>query len=253
MDFESVRAAGETVVTKYGASGIHVLCCNAGIMAFADEATKDGFDVQMQTNHLSHFLLTSIVFPLLERGAEAGGEGRGQARIVNHSSLARHEGELLERYLQKNGGNLGGNSASMLCGGARWKRYGQTKLANSIFTQGLCRRLAGKNSQVIAVCAAPGLAQTHLQVTSLGVGGMTDGCCGSMCIMGMAQSPADGALGILFASFMPTVTSGDLYEPGGTGIGGLPVKVKLTKTETSVAHDDMLWAASEVAIGGKFL
>lgn len=249
MDFESVQTAGDSVVAKYGGSGIHVLCCNAGIMAFADEATKNGYDVQMQTNHLSHFLLTSILFPLLEKGAEAG----GQARIVNHSSLARHEGKLLEQYLQKNGGNLGGNSASMICGGARWKRYGQTKLANSVFTQGLSKRLAARRSNVIAVCAAPGLAQTNLQLTSLAMGGMSDGCCGSMCIMSVAQSSADGALGILHASFLPTVASGDFYEPGGAGIGGIPVKAKLTKAETNVAYDDMLWAASELAIGRKFL
>ena len=38
-------------------------------MARADEATKDGYDIQMQTNHLSHFLLVKEIFPLLEKAA----------------------------------------------------------------------------------------------------------------------------------------------------------------------------------------
>eukprot|EP00958_Prasinococcus_capsulatus_P005402 scaffold523_cov446-Prasinococcus_capsulatus_cf.AAC.6 len=56
-----------------------------GVMASQNEGTVDGYDVQMQTNHLSHFLLTRELLPLLERGAEL----RGEARVVNHSSTAR--------------------------------------------------------------------------------------------------------------------------------------------------------------------
>ena len=251
MSFESVRAAGELMLAKYATTGIHVLCCNAGIMAFPDEATKDGYDVQMQTNHLSHFLLTSLLLPLLEKAADKEGEA-GQARIVNHSSMARHEGKLIEKYLQKNGGNLGGNGANMLVG-ARWRRYGQTKLANAVFTQALSKRLSSMNSKVISACAAPGLAQTNLQVATLATGGMSNGCCGSMCIMSLAQSPADGSMPILHASFMPAVQSGDFYEPPGMGLKGLPTKVKATKHETHVASHEMLWTASETAIGAKFL
>ena len=55
-------------------------------MALAAKATKDGYESQMQTNHLSHFLLTSLLLPSLEKAASASGE----ARIVNHSSGARN-------------------------------------------------------------------------------------------------------------------------------------------------------------------
>ena len=80
----------------------------------------------MQTNHLSHFLLTKELFPLLEKAAKA----RGEARIVNHSSGARKfpSSPLQAKYLGKNGGNLGGNGNSMLFGGARWQRYHQVPL-----------------------------------------------------------------------------------------------------------------------------
>ena len=107
QNFASVRQAVGEIKAKY--QKIYCLCNNAGIMAQPDEATVDGYDTQMQTNHLSHFLLTAELFPLLE--AEA--KDTGDARIVNHSSMGRdhtqHKG-LEEKYFGKNGGNLGGNS-----------------------------------------------------------------------------------------------------------------------------------------------
>ena len=86
-----------------------------------------GYDTQMQTNHLSHFLLTKELFPLLSATAAS----KGEARIVNHSSGARDfPGSPLDaKYLGKNGGNLGGNGNSMLFGGARWQRYHQVRRA----------------------------------------------------------------------------------------------------------------------------
>ena len=115
-NFASVRAAAASVRKTLGEEGaIDVLCCNAGVMALADAATADGYDVQMQTNHLSHFLLTKELFPLLERAAEL----RGEARVVMHSSGARKfpPGPLEAKYLGKNGGNLGGNGCVPLCEG----------------------------------------------------------------------------------------------------------------------------------------
>ena len=60
MSFKSVRDAAEQLKSELGSSGLDVLCNNAGIMGFGDKATEDGCDVQMQTNHLSHFLLTCL-------------------------------------------------------------------------------------------------------------------------------------------------------------------------------------------------
>jgi len=77
--FESVRMAADEIKSKYNI--VDVLCNNAGVMALKDLATKDGYDIQMQTNSLSHFLLTKELFPLLKKSKEA--------RVVNHSSNAR--------------------------------------------------------------------------------------------------------------------------------------------------------------------
>ena len=82
-----------------------------------------GYDTQMQTNHLSHFLLTKELFPLLTAAANS----KGEARIVNHSSGFRSTPStpLQAKYLGKNGGNLGGNDPSALFGGGGWQRYHQ--------------------------------------------------------------------------------------------------------------------------------
>ena len=96
QDFSSVREAINNIQSKY--DKIYCLANNAGIMATDDEATKDGYDTQMQTNHLSHFLLAAELFPLLESEAKENGD----ARIVNHSSIARlntPKNKLEEKYL----------------------------------------------------------------------------------------------------------------------------------------------------------
>ena len=62
--FDSVRDAAGKVKEAFGAHGLDVLVCNAGVMALKDVATPDGYDVQMQTNHLSHFLLTAELWPV---------------------------------------------------------------------------------------------------------------------------------------------------------------------------------------------
>ena len=114
-DFDAVRRAAAQVAAEAKDSGLDVLANNAGVMALKDVATRDGYDIQMQTNHLSHFLLTRELYPALTKASEL----RGEARIVNHSSFARNgppgtklTTENTYEYLGKNGGSLGGDGAS---------------------------------------------------------------------------------------------------------------------------------------------
>ena len=160
QSFESVRKAAKEIQTKYADSGIYCVCWNAGIMATPDRATVDGFDEQTQTNHLSHFLLTAELYPLLEKYAAANGD----ARIVNHSSGGRHmtPNKILEqKYLEKNGGNLGGSEMGMMSGPC-FVRYFHTKLANAVFTKALHSKLQAKGSKIKALCADPGMSATSL-------------------------------------------------------------------------------------------
>eukprot|EP00435_Cladocopium_sp_Y103_P058873 s657_g20.t2 len=246
QSLESVRGCAEKLKAMFGDTGIDVLCNNAGVMALADEATKDGYDVQMQTNHLSHFLLTKELFPLLEKGAQL----RGEARIVNHSSGARAQpNKVLDaKYLGKNGGNLGGNGSSMIFAGARWQRYHQTKLANVVFTLALASRLTAANSKVKALVCAPGLAATNLQVTTNQNDGMSE-----TWVMRYAQSAEDGTMPLLQCCAGEGVATGDFYEPTKKAMGmrctGPPAKFELEKICTKEESQKILWDESEKACG----
>ncbi|CAE7487528.1 unnamed protein product [Symbiodinium natans] len=246
QDFESVRKAAAEIKSKY--TKIYCLANNAGIMATPDEATKDGYDTQMQTNHLSHFLLTAELFPLLEAEAAANGD----ARIVSHSSLGRLHtvnNGLEEKYFGKNGGNLGGDSIKLM-GGACYHRYFQTKLANSVFTYGLHEKLAARGSKVRSLCAHPGGSATNL------ANGLKHGCCAD-CLIGclmpcFAQSPEDGTMGLLKCMVAPDAESGVLYGPKNSGTSGPAVPNPPKAYENDPKAVEMLWRTSEEATGIKF-
>lgn len=251
QSFASVRKA-ITEIQKLAKDGLDVLCNNAGVMALADTATVDGYDVQMQTNHLSHFLLTAELFPLLEKSAKA----KGESRIVNHSSIARMNPskKLQAQYMEKRGGDLGGNGASMVFGGARWKRYNQTKLANAAFTAALHEKLQKSGSKVKALVAHPGVANTELQVTSVKEGGM--GAFVTNIFMGFAgQSMEDGAMGILACMCLPDAKSGTFYGPG-SGMMASKGKAEPFALESFYDNEEtrnLLWEKSCEAIGKDFV
>lgn len=249
QSFASVRNAIQEVHTLCP-EGVHVLANNAGVMALADEATGDGFDVQIQTNHLSHFLLTKGLMPLLEKAANESGD----ARVVNHSSVARMvpSKKLQEKYFGKNGGNLGGNGASMFFGGARWKRYNQSKLANCAFTAALHHKLQASGSKVKALVAHPGLANTNLQSTSVEKGGM--GRLFTSWFMKMSQSMEDGAMGLISCMFLPEAQSGEFYGPGkgSMAMKGKAIMFPLESFYDNEGTRNLIWEKSCEAIGENF-
>jgi NAD(P)-dependent dehydrogenase (short-subunit alcohol dehydrogenase family) len=252
QSFESVRAAAETIHALCP-EGVHVLCNNAGVMALADEATRDGYDVQMQTNHLSHFLLTGELMPLLEKAAGESGE----ARVVNHSSIARMAPSktLMDRFLEPRGGDLGGNGSGFqnaMMRGPRWLRYNQSKLANCAFTAALHARLQAQDSHVKALVAHPGLANTNLQVTSVEKGGMGKAITGLF--MRMSQSPEDGTMGILSAMCLPDAKSGQFYGPGAGAMAGKgkAVAFALESYYDNAETRDLIWRKSNEAVGASY-
>jgi len=142
QSFASVRAFAADMKSRH-AGGVHMLLNNAGIMGLEKILTADGWDVQLQTNHLSHFLLAHELLDLLAR-APGGG------RVVSHSSMAHKAGRI-------NAANLNEGAADGMCGlagalpGAKpFVRYGQSKLANVLFAFELHRRLtaAGMDKKV---------------------------------------------------------------------------------------------------------
>jgi NAD(P)-dependent dehydrogenase (short-subunit alcohol dehydrogenase family) len=250
QSFASVEKAAARV-TELCPEGVHVLCNNAGVMALEDQATGDGFDVQMQTNHLSHFLLTRELWPLLERAAESAGE----ARVANHSSTARMAPgkKLKAAYLEKNGGNLGGNSSGLMFNGPRWVRYNQTKLANAAFTAALHQRAQASGSKVKALVAHPGLARTELQETTVKEGGMNR--LFTNVFMRMSQSAEDGAMGIISCMSKADARSGQFYGPGSgmMATSGPAVAFDLEGYYDNEPTRELLWERSCAAIGREFV
>ncbi len=249
QSFASVAKAAARV-EQLCPQGVHVLANNAGVMALEDQATGDGFDVQMQTNHLSHFLLTCELWPLLERAAESSGE----ARVVNHSSVARMApGKTLEaEYLDDNGGKLGGNGAGLFFNGPRWIRYNQSKLANAAFTAALHHRIEASGSKVKALVAHPGLARTELQQTSVKEGGM--GRWFTNVFMRMAQSAEDGTMGLLSCMCRADAKSGQFWGPGS---GSMAIKGPAEPFDLESFYDNdqtrtLLWDRSNAATGRDF-
>jgi NAD(P)-dependent dehydrogenase (short-subunit alcohol dehydrogenase family) len=119
---------------------IDVLVNNAGVMAVPQSRTKDGFELQIGTNHLGHFALTNLLLP------------RITDRVVSLASGAHRLGkiDLDDLNWERRGYD-------------RWRAYGQSKLANLLFTLELQRRLTEAGSDVRAVAAHPGYAATNLQ------------------------------------------------------------------------------------------
>jgi NAD(P)-dependent dehydrogenase (short-subunit alcohol dehydrogenase family) len=242
QNFDSVRAAAAAVDKQFATEGVDVLINNAGIMAMPDKRTADGYDIQMQTNHLSHFLLTKELYPALQRAAARTGE----ARVVNHSSKAAHGPPLEEKYLKKSEeGGLGGlGTAETPWGTPQFIRYHQTKLANQVFTHAFNNR-APKDCKVRAFAAHPGLAATALTVTTTQGGGWDhDQAAG---FMKNSQSAEDGACGILTAGLGADL-KGSYYGPK-TMVGDA-ISLDLDPVFDTKEAQEILWPASVEAVGG---
>jgi NAD(P)-dependent dehydrogenase (short-subunit alcohol dehydrogenase family) len=191
--------------------------------------------------------------PSLDRAAEASGD----ARIVNHSSVARLSPykRLLPDHLEKNGGQLGGDGSSLqntFMRGPRWVRYNQSKLANCAFTAALHARLQAKGSKVRALVAHPGLANTNLQQTSVKEGGM--GAWFTGFLMKMSQSTEDGTMGLLSCMCLPEAQSGQFWGPGAgvMAVKGVAEPFALEPFYDNPEQRDLLWRMSNAATGLEF-
>ena len=137
----SVRAAAGALRRAY--PRIDLLINNAGVMWTPKQLTDDGFEMQFGTNHLGHFALTGL---LLDNLLPVRG-----SRVVTISSTghrlraAIHFDDLQWEHSYD-----------------RYAAYGQSKLANLLFTYELQRRLADHHTNTIAVAAHPGASSTEL-------------------------------------------------------------------------------------------
>ncbi len=137
-DLDSVRAAAVQAAERL--PRIDLLINNAGVMATPLLRTAQGFELQLGTNHLGHFVLTNALLPQLVAGS----------RIINLSS----RGHVRSGMRWKDPHFLDASRYE------KWKAYGQSKTANILFTVELERRLADQGIHAYAL--HPGVILTEL-------------------------------------------------------------------------------------------
>ena len=135
----SVRAAAKRFLGSH--ERLDLLVNNAGVMATPFGRTADGFELQLGTNHLGHFLLTSLLAPALLAATPA--------RIVNLTS-----GGHMISDVHWDDPNFERHDYD------KWAAYGQSKTANVLFTIELERRLGPRGVHAYAV--HPGMIATDL-------------------------------------------------------------------------------------------
>ena len=144
--FASIDSAAKTFLNA--SSRLDILICSAGIMAVPKATTKDGYEIQMGTNHLGHALLIKHLLPTLLKTAST----HGDARVVYITSLGMGlapTGGIIFKDL-KGPQDLGF--------GGRWTRYGQSKLANVLYPSELGRRYPSLSTASVH----PGVIMTDL-------------------------------------------------------------------------------------------
>ncbi|WP_031092734.1 oxidoreductase [Streptomyces sp. NRRL S-15] len=216
-DLSSVaEAAGHIAEETDG--NLDLLVNNAGVMALPLMRTADGFEMQFGTNHLGHFALTHHLLPLL--GV------RGMSRVVTVSSLAHRIGRI-------DFGNLNAERRY-----DKWRAYGQSKLANLLFTAELQRRADAVGKQVLALAAHPGLSATELGQAGPRLAGRTWAARLERATRVYTQPASAGALPTLYAATLPTAPGGSYYGPrllGETRGGPAPARLSARAQDMTTA------------------
>jgi NAD(P)-dependent dehydrogenase (short-subunit alcohol dehydrogenase family) len=224
LDLASLTSVHEFAAAWEG--DIELLINNAGVMVPPLTRTADGFELQFGTNHLGHFGLTNL---LLEHV---------RGRVVTVSSTGHRMGSIdfddlnWERKPYK-----------------AWRAYGQSKLANLLFTAELQRRLTDAGSAVLATAAHPGYAATNLQFHSQRRLFDLLGAVGNRLI---AQDEDGGALPTLYAA-VADLPGNSFAGPGGfMEQRGAPKLVGRSHAAKDPDVARRLWGVSEELTGVRF-
>jgi NAD(P)-dependent dehydrogenase (short-subunit alcohol dehydrogenase family) len=225
LDLASLASVRE-FASAWDGGEIELLINNAGVMVPPLSQTADGFEMQFGTNHLGHFALTNL---LLEHV---------RGRVVTVSSTGHRLGAIDFEDLNWERKRY-----------RRWPAYGQSKLANLLFTAELQRRLSAAGSQVLATAAHPGYAATNLQFHS------GNRAMDLVSVLGnrlLAQDEAGGALPTLYAA-LADVPPNSFAGPGGfMEQRGEPKLVGRSKAAKDAEVAQRLWEISEQLTGTRF-
>jgi NAD(P)-dependent dehydrogenase (short-subunit alcohol dehydrogenase family) len=206
--FSSIASAAQTFTAKE--ARLDILINNAGIMATPYSLTEEGYEIQFGTNHMGHALLTKLLLPVLQETAK---EPNADVRIVNLTSLGHH--------MAPSGGIIWDQAA--LSQYATWRRYGQSKLANILFTH----ELGARYPAITSVSVHPGVILTELYTSInawgffMKIGLWVWGLCSAF-LPGHYKDTKGGALNQTWAATVDKreLENGGMYMPVGKLSGG---------------------------------
>jgi NAD(P)-dependent dehydrogenase (short-subunit alcohol dehydrogenase family) len=217
---DSVRAFAR----DWSRQPIDLLINNAGVMIPPLSRTADGFELQFGTNHLGHFALTTLLLPNVT------------GRVVTVSSSAHRYGRIDFDDLNWEHRRY-----------RAWRAYGQSKLANLLFTAELQRRLTEAGSPVLSMAAHPGYAATNLQSHS--DSRLMEFAMGTLGNRLVAQDAASGALPTLYAATADLPGNTFAGPSGFGGLRGAPAPCARSRAASDAEVARRLWQVSESLTG----
>ena len=174
-NYSSIRSFADTFKSEY--EHLSLLVNNAGFISLDRQLTDEGVERQFGINHLGHFLLTHLLLPCMNAGS----------RIVVVASGAHKAGKIHF------------NDINLEKGYNVVKAYGQSKLANVLFTREMAKRLQDK--KITVNCCHPGAVATNMGVSrDTGFGKTITGL-----LRPFFQTPKEGAATALFLATDPSV------------------------------------------------
>ena len=222
-DLASVHSAASDVRARTG-DALDVLVNNAGVMATPHLTTKDGFELQLGTNHLGHAALTWLLMPALRQ--------RPGARVVTVSSTLHNRGGLDVTDLNFERRRYDA-----------WASYAQSKTANLLFAFELDRRARAAGLDLLSLAAHPGLSDTELMgnmMRSRGAGLVSTVVDKAV---GLVSQPAQrGTLPQLYAATAPGVDGGQFWGPDGfQQLRGNPKPVRASRQASDPGTAARVW------------
>jgi NAD(P)-dependent dehydrogenase (short-subunit alcohol dehydrogenase family) len=202
---------------------LDLLINNAGVMIPPSLKSEDGFELQFGVNFIGHFTLTGQLFNLLE--------STPNARVVTLSSIA-HRGATIDF-----------DNFKLEKPYSAWREYGQSKVADLIFTLEFDKRLKANNYKTISLAAHPGFSKTDLQKN------MDKAMLDSLELM----TAKEGAQPTIVACLHPDAKGGQYWGPDGHNEQkGKPALAKIDASALNAELNSKLWDWAKEATHADF-
>jgi NAD(P)-dependent dehydrogenase (short-subunit alcohol dehydrogenase family) len=231
-DLRSVERCAASVTANHDA--LHLVMCNAGIMAVPFGVTSDGLEQHMGVNYYGHFALVGLLLPLVRRTPGA--------RVVTTSSPAEKFGTLAA--LAKPPSETAYH---------RWRAYCDSKLAMLMFALMLDEKFKKEGIDARGLSAHPGFTRTSLRTTRLKTETNPWQRLQLQFYEALSSPVERGGLPLLYAATAPGIRGGEYVGLSGAGeFRGWP---RITRGQWRAYDQSLrqqLWEASEAATGVRF-